>query len=217
MPVSTPATSPEYPAKLDVEYPERELDRLTSFFRIFTVIPIAIILGLITNATVQWGTHQDLHGWEATISTGGFLFLPLVLMLLFRGKYPRWWFDWNYNLVKFSLRVVSYILLLRDEYPSTDENQAVHAELAYPDATKLSRGLPLIKWFLVIPHYIVLGVLSIVVLVFWVIAWFVILFTGRYPRGMFDFTVGFMRWGFRVQAYAMLLTTDVYPPFSLSA
>jgi len=189
-------TSVAYPASLSIDYPDRKLNRLTTFFRLFTVIPIAIILGLIN---------------------GGLVVLPLVLMLLFRQKYPKWWFDWNLALTKFSTRVGAYFALLRDEYPSTDEEQAVHIEIAYPDAKQLNRWLPLVKWFLAIPHYIVLWLLSIAAFVCIVIAWFAILFTGRYPRGLFDFVVGFLRWVLRVEAYAFLLTTDRYPPFRLSA
>ena len=138
-------------------------------------------------------------------------------MLLFRQKYPRWWFDWNLALTRFGTRVLAYLALLRDEYPSTDEEQAVHLEIAYPDAQKeLMRGMPLVKWFLAIPHYIVLWFLGIAAFVSIVIAWFAILFTGRYPRSMFDFVVGVYRWSLRVGVYAFLLTTDRYPPFSLS-
>lgn len=210
-----PATSPAYPANLNVDYPDRNLNRLTTFFRIFTVIPIAIILGLITNAFIRSGDNSG--GWQWTASFG-FLFLPLVLMILFRKKYPKWWFDWNLALSRFSYRVTAYLALLRDEYPSTDEEQAVHLDLVYPDAqTQLGRGWPLIKWLLAIPHYIVLFFLTIAAVVCVIIAWFAILFTGRYPRGLFDFVVGVGRWGLRVEAYAFLLITDKYPPFSLES
>ena len=206
-----------YPANLNVEYPDRNLNRLTSFFRIFTIIPIAIILGLITNASFGW--DQSNSGWQWIFGgAGGLLFLPLVLMILFRQKYPRWWFDWNLALTKFSYRVSSYLALLRDEYPSTDEEQAVHVDLVYPDVPKdLMRGMPIIKWFLAIPHYIVLAFLGIAAFICVVIAWFAILFTGRYPKGLFEFVVGVFRWGLRVSAYAFLLITDKYPPFTLSA
>jgi hypothetical protein len=207
----------EYPANLTIDYPERNLNRLTTFFRIFVAIPIVIVIGLIASANIGWGGHSSSNNWT-WIYSGGLLFLPLVLMILFRQKYPKWWFDWNLALSRFSYRVSTYILLLRDEYPSTDQEQAVHLNLIYPDAEhQIGRGWPLIKWFLAIPHYVVLFFLFIAVFVCWIIAWFAILFTGRYPKGIFDFIVGVQRWALRVSAYAFLLVTDKYPPFSLEA
>jgi hypothetical protein len=210
-PVSNPVP---YPANLKVDYPDRKLNRLTSFFRIFMVIPIMIVFVFLIGAAAN---TSNMNGdWKTMGGAVGFTFLPLVLMILFRQKYPRWWFDWNLALAKFSYRVSAYILLLRDEYPSTDEEQSVHVDLLYPDVkTQLMRGMPLIKWLLAIPHWIVLVFLGIASLVCVIIAWFAILFTGRYPKGLFDFVVGVMRWGFRVEAYALLLVTDKYPPFSL--
>jgi hypothetical protein len=158
-----------------------------------------------------------MTGWTWQYGAGGILFLPVLLMILFRKKYPRWWFDWNLALTRFSARVGAYLALLTDVYPSTDEEQAVHIDIPYPDAPRdLSRGLPLVKWFLAIPHYIVLFFISIAAFVCVVVAWFAILFTGRYPAGLFDFVVGVYRWSLRVAAYAFLLTTDQYPPFSLT-
>ncbi|MEW6033884.1 MAG: DUF4389 domain-containing protein [Chloroflexota bacterium] len=195
-------TAGTYPVSLSVDYPDRNLNRLTTFFRLFAVIPIAIVLSLLAGGSNQWG---------------GILLLPTLLMLLFRQKYPRWWFDWNLALARFSNRVGAYLALLRDEYPSTDEEQAVHITIPYPDAQKeLNRWLPLVKWLLAIPHYIVLFFLYIAAVVAVIMAWFAILFTGRYPRSLFDLVVGAMRWNLRVGAYAFLLTTDRYPPFSLS-
>jgi hypothetical protein len=201
---------PGYPATLEIDYPDRQLDRLTSFFRLFTVIPIFVILALLTRSTIHHGSASHV------VASGGIVFLATVLMLLFRQKSPRWWFDWNLALTRFSTRVSAYLALLRDEYPSTDEEQAVHLEIAYPDArNELNRWLPLVKWLLGIPHYIVLFFLSIAALVCVIIAWFAILFTGRYPRPLFDFVVGVLRWWLRVSAYAFVLATDRYPPFSL--
>ena len=206
--------STAYPASLSIDYPDEKLNRLTTFFRLFTIIPIFIILGLLAGNANYGG---DGGGWSCQYASVGFVVLPLILMLLFRQKYPRWWFDWNLALTRFSTRVVAYFMLLRDEYPSTDEDQAVHIEIPYPDAQNdLNRWLPLVKWFLAIPHYIVLWFLGIAVLACIVIAWFAILFTGRYPKSLFDFIVGVSRWSLRVSVYAFLLTTDSYPPFRLS-
>jgi len=207
-------TSTAYPVSLSIDYPDRNLNRLTTFFRIFTAIPIVIIIGLLSSAEFGGkGAGELTYQYAAA----GLVFLPIVLMLLFRQKYPMWWFDWNVALIKFSTRVEAYLALLRDEYPSTDEDQAVHIEIPYPDAkNELNRWLPLVKWFLAIPHYIVLFFLGIAAIVSIVIAWFAILFTGRYPKGLFDFVVGISRWSLRVAAYAFLLTTDRYPPFALS-
>jgi len=209
-----PPDSNNYPVKLSIDYPDRDLNRLTTFFRILTVIPIAIIIGLISSGSFQWeGENGEVYKYAAS----GLLFLPLVLMILFRNKYPRWWFDWNVALTKFGTRVGAYLCLLTDEYPSTDEEQSVHIEIPYPDdKNDLNPGLPLVKWLLAIPHYVVLVLLWVAVIVCVIITWFAILFTGRYPRGMFDFIVGVYRWTLRTEAYAFLLTTDIYPPFALN-
>lgn len=213
--MSTAKINPSnYPVTLNIDYPDQGLNRLTSFFRIFTVIPIIIILWLLAAASFGWVDQEP--GWDFRFSYIGIIFAPLVLMILFRKKYPKWWFDWNLALTRFSYRVSAYVALLRDEYPSTDEEQAVHLDMVYPDAqTQLGRGWPLIKWFLAIPHYIVLFFLGIAAWVCIIIAWFAILFTGRYPRGLFDFVVGVARWNLRVGAYTIILITDKYPPFSL--
>jgi hypothetical protein len=207
-------TATPYPVSLSIDYPDRTLNKLTTFFRFFTAIPIVIIIALLTSAGAGAGGDG---GWSWGYTAVAGLFLPLLLMILFRQKYPKWWFDWNVALTKFSNRVGAYIGLLTDEYPSTDEEQAVHIEIPYPDVKdELNRWLPLVKWLLAIPHYIVLVFLGIAAIVCVVIAWFAILFTGRYPRGFFDFVVGVFRWSLRVGAYAFLLVTDEYPPFRLS-
>jgi hypothetical protein len=208
-----------YPVQVDVEYPDRPLNRLTTFLRIFTIIPIAIVLGVVSGAeTWRWddaGAATDASS-TVVVGAGGILIAGPLLMILFREKYPRWWFDWNLELTRFSSRVTLYAALLDDRYPSTDEAQSLRLDIPYPDVrTELNRWLPLVKWLLAIPHYIVLVFLFIAAFVCIVVAWFAILFTGRYPRGLFDFVVGVGRWSTRVSAYAFLLVTDRYPPFSL--
>jgi hypothetical protein len=206
-----------YPATLDVEYPDRSLNRLTTFFRAFTIIPIAIVLGTVSGATQIYSEGTESHTGAVVVGAGGLLVAGPLLMILFRQKYPRWWFDWNLELARFSGRVALYAALLDDRYPSTDEQQSLRLDLRYPDVPHdLNRWLPLVKWLLAIPHYVVLVFLGLAALVSVVIAWFAILFTGRYPRGLFHFVVGVGRWALRVQAYAFLLTTDRYPPFSLT-
>jgi Domain of unknown function (DUF4389) len=207
--------SDDHPVRLSVEYPDRPLDRLATAFRIFTVIPIAIVLGSIGGYSGGWEGSGDAQ----TIAIGGtgLLFFPPFLMILFREKYPRWWFDWNLELLRFSNRVGTYFALMSDRYPSTDERQWVQLDFPYPDAKRdLNRWLPLVKWFLAIPHYFALFFLYIAVFFVVIGAWFAILFTGRYPRGIFEFVEGVVRWHNRVVGYAFILVTDAYPPFSLS-
>lgn len=209
--MSSNAGLSDYPVQFDVDYPER-LNRLTTALRVFWIIPIAIVAAALGPGFAELGDYGP--GFAA--GGGGAVFLPVVLMLLFRRKYPVWWFDWNLALTRFEARVATYALLLRDEYPSTDEEQAVHLHIQAPDGEELNRWLPLVKWLLAIPHYFILIFLAIAVFVVTMMAWFAILFTGRYPRGMHAFVVGVGRWENRVGAYAFLLTTDRYPPFSLS-
>ncbi len=204
-----------YPVQFSVDYPDRPLNRLTTAFRILVAIPILIVLGSVSGST--WLRVSSSTTTFALSGAGGLLFFGPLLMILFRQKYPRWWFDWNLELQRFTNRVGIYLALMDDRYPATDQQQAVHLDYVYPDAPRdLNRWLPLVKWFLAIPHYIVLFFLWIAAIVVVIIAWFAILFTGRYPRGMFDFVQGVIRWGARVVAYAFLLVTDRYPPFSLA-
>jgi hypothetical protein len=208
---------PSYPVSFSVDYPERQLNRLTTFFRIFTVIPIAIVIGLMPGSELAGKADAGGGAFSGAIAGGALVVLPIVLMLLFRKKYPRWWYDWNLELMRFGNRIGVYVFLMDDEYPSTDEQQAVHLDFAYPDAERLERGLPLVKWLLAIPHYIVLFFLYIGVFFAVIGAWFAILFTGRYPRGIFKFVEGVFRWHNCVIGYALVLVTDDYPPFRLSA
>ena len=202
-----------YPVQFDVDFPSRPLNRLATALRIFAAIPILIVIGMLPSAAL----HSDNESAIQTLAIGGgAVFLPVVLMIVFRQKYPRWWFDWNLNLLRFSNRVTAYMALLDDRYPSTDEEQAVHLDFPYPDVRQLNRWLPLVKWFLAIPHYVVLFFLGIGALVAVIVAWFAILFTGTYPRSLFGFVVGVLRWSNRVTGYAFTLVTDEYPPFRLS-
>ena len=204
-----------YPVRFSVDYPDRALNRVTTGFRIFVAIPILVVLGAVSGETWQWSYGRGSTAVAA--GAGGLLFFAPLLMILFRRKYPRWWFDWNLELQRFSNRVGAYLALMDDRYPSSTDRQSVHLEYDYPDAARdLNRWLPLVKWFLAIPHYIVLIFLDIAAVIVLIVAWFAILFTGRYPRGIFDFVEGVIRWHNRVLGYALTLVTDRYPPFSLA-
>jgi hypothetical protein len=204
-----------YPVQFSVDYPDRDLNRLTTGFRLITIIPIAIVLGSLGSNESTWQVAGET--WTFAAGTGGVLFVPVLLMLVFREKYPRWWYDWNLEFSRFSARVCVYLALMDDRYPSTDERQAVTLEFPYPDpARELNRWLPLVKWLLAIPHYIVLVFLWLAAFFVVIFAWFAILITGRYPRGLFAFVEGVFRWTTRVGGYAFALVTDEYPPFRLS-
>jgi hypothetical protein len=214
----------EYAARLEVDYPEK-LDRLTTFLRLLWIIPIAIILGLVSGAgetvTTTYILNEAGEIIDITRNTAGGLVSGLAaataLMIIFRQRYPRWWFDFSRELIRFTYRVCAYLFLLTDQYPSTVDEQAVHLEIDYPDVkSDLNRWMPIVKWLLAIPHYIVLFVLGIGAVLVWIFAWVAVLFTGQYPRPLFDYVVGVGRWALRVEAYAALLVTDEYPPFSLS-
>jgi len=201
-----------YPVQFDVDFPQRPLNRLTTAFRFLVAIPIVVVLTMLSGQTFG---DSDRRTTNELVIGGAAVFVPLVLMLVFRQKYPRWWFDWNLNLMRFSNRVTAYLALLDDRYPSTDEDQSVHLDFPYPDTRQMNRWLPVVKWFLAIPHYFVLLFLGVGALGAVVLAWFAILFTGTYPRGLFDYVVGVIRWMNRVNGYAFTLITDQYPPFSL--
>lgn len=203
--------SDDYPVQLSIDYPE-SCDRLKTLFRIVLAIPIVVVLAVVGGYTTSGEPRIDQFAGAAM--AGGALIAGPLLMILFRQKYPRWWFDWNVELLRFSARVGAYVLLMRDEYPSTDEEQAVHIEIQYPNAkTQLNRYLPLVKWILALPHLIILAVLFTFAFLVVVIVWFAIIITGNYPRLAFTFIEGLLRWQTRVAAYAFLLTTDRYPPF----
>jgi len=214
--MNTEPASTVYPARLQVDYRE-EHNRVTTLFRLILVIPIGIVLTALTAGVTN--TVNTERGEVVRTTSGGIaagLFAVTLLMIVFRQRYPRWWFDFALELTRFSARVGAYVALLTDQYPSTVEEQSVHLDVDYPDVERdLNRWLPLVKWLLAIPHYLILIVLSVGGFFAVVIAWFAILFTGRYPRGLFDFVVGISRWWLRVEAYAILLVSDRYPPFSL--
>jgi hypothetical protein len=204
----------QYPVRFSVDYPDRPLDRLTTGFRVFVAIPILIVLWTVSGGS-SWEWTGD--NTRTAAAAGGLLFFGPLLLILFRQKYPRWWFDWNLELQRFGNRVAAYLALLDDRYPATDQHQSVHLDYPYPDAQRdLNRWLPLIKWLLALPHCFVLFALDSAALVVVIVAWFAILFTGRYPRGMFDFVEGVIRWHNRVIAYTLVLVTDRYPPFRLA-
>ncbi len=202
----------DYPVTLTINYPEKS-DRLKTLLRLFLALPILIILVLLTSYSYE---GPEGAGSVERIYSIGIVFLPALLMILFRRKYPEWWFNWNLELTRFSMRVGSYLLLLGDDYPATDSEQGVHLAIPYPDVKKdLKRWMPLVKWILVIPHVIILAFLLAGVILCTILTWFIILVTGNYPRVIFDFVVGTLRWSLRVHSYAFLLVTDEYPPFSL--
>ncbi|SDK23049.1 protein of unknown function [Actinopolyspora mzabensis] len=210
---SAGSTRRPHPVRFDVEYPDRELNRVGTAFRLILAVPILVLLSSVGGRTMQFGEGSA----EVVLSSaGGMLFVPPLLMLLFRRKYPYWWFEWNRELLRFTNRVIVYVALLDDRYPSTDEHQAVHLDFDAPEERTLNRWLPLVKWLLAVPHYVVLFFLDIAAVVAVVAAWFAIVFTGRHPRVLFDFLVGVGRWHNRVISYAWILVTDRYPPFRLA-
>ena len=214
----TPSAPTAYPARLEVDYTV-ERNRVTTLFRLVLVIPIAIVYGVLTAGATTTKTYHEA-GVTVTTTSGGIvsgLFLATLLMILFRQRYPRWWFDFARELTRFGTRIGANVVLLTDENPSTVDEQQVHLDIDYPAVERdLNRWLPLVKWFLAIPHYIALFILSVGAFFVVIFAWFAVLFTGHYPRGLFDFVVGVGRWALRVNAYAFLLVTDQYPPFSLN-
>jgi hypothetical protein len=181
-----------YPVTFDVDYPEQQ-SRWVTLFRLILAIPVYIPASIINGAVG---------------SIGQFAFVTI----LFRKKYPRWAFDFLAVGYRYYYGALAYLLLLRDEYGPFDDIGTVRVDFEYPE--KLNRWLPLVKWLLAIPHYIVLYLLWIVYVIVLIIAWFAILITGKHPRALFDFGVAVNRWSLRVTAYAFALTTDQYPPFS---
>ena len=206
---------PPYPVRFSIAY-SASSNRLTVLLRPLLVIPVLLIMQLITGDL--WNTlDPSADVVKAMLPFAGMLWLAPLLMIVFRRKYPLWCFDSYLELYRFSARVLVYLLLLRDEYPSLDEEQAVRLRIEYPDAAgELRRFLPLVKWLLALPHLAALSVLGIAALIATVFAWFAIMVLGRYPRALFTFVEGTLRWGLRVYCYAFMLTTDRYPPFRFS-
>ena len=211
----------QFPANLEIDYPGAQ-SRLKTLFRGILVLPILFILALISGGGSGSGNESAMNesNQQMLQSSGGGiafgLFAATALMIVFRQVYPLWWFTFNLELKRFTTRIGAYILLLTDKYPSTVDAQSVHLDVQYPDVKKdLNQLLPLVKWILAIPHFVVLIVLAFGILGATVIAWFAILITGKYPKELFEFVVGYQRWSLRLSAYAVLLTTDQYPPFSL--
>ena len=204
-----------YPVQFDVDYPEGGRNRLSALLRIILAIPIGIVI-MFVSGYIDVGDAELNNAINPAVAAGGVVWIATVLMIVFRQKYPRWWFDWNLEFLRFGARFEAFVGLLRDEYPSTDEEQSVHLDIEYPEVKEqLNRYLPIIKWLLAIPHYIALVVLSAIAFVVTILAWLTILVFGTYPRGMFNYVVGVSRWWLRVVAYAFVLSTDRYPPFSL--
>jgi hypothetical protein len=204
-----------YPVRFSVAYPDHPLDKRSTALRIIWAIPILIVLSAVTGGEWQWSANDTR---TTAAGAGGLLVAAPAMMIIFRQKYPRWWFDWNLELQRFANRVIAYLALMDDQYPSTDEEQGVHLDYSYPDVpNELGRFLPLIKWLLAIPHFIVLFFLNIAAIVAVIIAWFAILFGDGYPRNLFDFVEGVLRWNNRVIGYALTMVTDAYPPLRLTA
>ena len=209
----TTETQP-YPVRFSVAFPDHQLNKLSTALRLVWAIPILIVAGAVAGGHGLWSAEDSRSSF---IGAAGLLIFAPAVMIIFRQKYPRWWFDWNRELQSFSNRVVAYLALMTDQYPATDEEQTVHLDYTYPDVGRdINRWMPIVKWFLAIPHYIVLFFLSIGAFFAVIFAWFAILFTGRYPRGLFDYVEGVLRWHNRVVGYAFALVTDRYPPFRLT-
>ena len=182
-------------------------DRKSVLLRIFLVVPMAIFISAFT----AWSGST-----EASTFLSGLLFLPVLLALVFRGIYPSYVLDFNRSLLALSTRVTAYILLLNDKYPSIEESEDV--KITFPDVeggAKLNRYLPLVKWLLAVPLYLVGLVYTIYGIAVLIFTWFTILFTGKMPAFSGEVLLGVTKYWNRVYGYAFLLVTDEYPSFSL--
>ena len=189
--------------QVDVTLTER--NRVTALFRIILVVPMAIF---VASFAPNWSNNSD--SW-----TIGLLILPVALAIVFRQVYPSYLLTFNEALLSLQTRVDAYVLLLTDEYPSIEDNDVVSVTFPEVDAKSLNRWLPLVKWFLAIPLYLV-GIAYIIYAAFLTLfAWFSILFTGNYPEFCAEGVVGTIAYWNRVVGYALVLVTDEYPSFSL--
>jgi hypothetical protein len=200
---------PSYPVSFEAEYPE-QLGRLSSAFRIILYIPVAIFLALVGGQAFSYSDFGDVT--SITLAGGGGIVLAIWAAVLVRQYIPHWLFDFQVALMRFQARAYGYLALLTDRFPAFEGEYPINFEVSYPD--RLNRWKVAI-WKIItsIPHIIILIFLYVAALVVVMIAWFAILFTGRYPQGLHTFVAGVFRWSFRVQAYIYSLT-DEYPPFS---
>jgi hypothetical protein len=217
MAVATPVepAAPVYPVRLWMEYPER-LSRLSTFFRLLLAIPVFIFVALLSGGSVdaqQWDPDQTQNTGVAASSVIGGVLLAIWITILLRRNIPRWLFDFYVAVQRFSYRALAYFALLIDKYPAFEGNWYLQYWVDYPERPSRWKVL---FWKLItsIPHFFILIFLSIAAAIVVFIAWFAILFTAKFPRGMHDFVVGVLRWYARVHAYFASLT-DAFPPFSL--
>lgn len=197
--------SQQIETQIDVTLTER--NRVSALFRIIVVVPMAIFVASFA--------PTDLSTSNSNYLSVGFFILPTALAIVVRQIYPTYLLAFNEALLSLQTRVDAYLLLLTDEYPSIEENDVVSVTFPEVDAKALNRWLPLIKWFLAIPLYVV-GVFYIVYLFLLTIAgWFSVVFTGNYPEKCTEGVVGTIAYWNRVIGYAFLMVTDEYPSFSL--
>ena len=181
-------------------------DKNTALFRVFLAFPVLIFLSSFSEFA------DNLPG-----VIGGFLVLPVVLSLLFRNVYPSYVLAFNKALLELSNRINVYLLLLTDEYPSIEANQKVR--LIYPEiegGKKLSPWMPLVKWFLAIPLFLLGLIYAIYALALTLVAWITVISQGHYPEEKAEEVIKVIAYWNRLYGYALLLITDEYPSFSLN-
>jgi hypothetical protein len=191
--------------KTDIKIKHKDRNRTTVFWRGILAFPVIIF---VATFNVGMGTSG--------IGAAGVIVIPALLAIVFRGKYPSYVLTFNHALIELSTRLAAYVLILNDKYPSIEGNSKV--EVTFPDVdggSKLHRGLPLVKWFLAIPHYIVGAVYLVISLGATLIAWVQTSITGRYPEWAGEIVLGTISYWNRVQGYMLLLVSDKYPSFKL--